>query len=220
MVQQQARALGDPTRHGIFRYLAQADRPVTVAELTEAFGLNHNAIRQHLAKLVEAGLVAETTAKAEGRGRPKLLYAVDPGAGSRWGVDGPYQRLAMLLLEVIATGDDPVEVGWREGQRVEIDTSDPSESPVTQLMKAVAQGGFEPVIVEEGDELDIVLEACPFANAADADSATICALHLGMSQGIADRLDGVSIVGLKPHDPHAAGCELVVRIDPPAPSSA
>ena len=27
-LQEQARALGDPTRHGIFRYVADADRPV------------------------------------------------------------------------------------------------------------------------------------------------------------------------------------------------
>ena len=27
-LQEQARALGDPTRHGVFRYIADADRPV------------------------------------------------------------------------------------------------------------------------------------------------------------------------------------------------
>ena len=54
-LQEQARALGDPTRHGIFRYVADAQRPVDIAELTDYFGVNHNAIRQHLAKLVSAG---------------------------------------------------------------------------------------------------------------------------------------------------------------------
>jgi DNA-binding transcriptional ArsR family regulator len=68
-----------------------------VAELTAHFGLNHNAIRQHLAKLVEAGLVVETTAAARGPGRPRLLYQVDPVAESRWGVTGPYERLSVLL---------------------------------------------------------------------------------------------------------------------------
>jgi DNA-binding transcriptional ArsR family regulator len=56
-LQEQARALGDPTRHEIFRYIADAGRPVDVAELTAHLGLNHNAIRQHLAKLVHAELV-------------------------------------------------------------------------------------------------------------------------------------------------------------------
>jgi len=50
----QARALGDPTRHEVFRYIADGARSVDVAELTEHVGLHHNAVRQHLAKLVDA----------------------------------------------------------------------------------------------------------------------------------------------------------------------
>ena len=52
-------ALGDPTRHSIFRYVAAKRRPVDVAELTAHVGLHHNAVRQHLARLVDAGLVEE-----------------------------------------------------------------------------------------------------------------------------------------------------------------
>ena len=50
-LQEQARALGDPTRHDIFRYVADSDEPVDVRRpvLTADFGSNHNAIRQHLA---------------------------------------------------------------------------------------------------------------------------------------------------------------------------
>src|SRR5664279_5199609 len=99
-LQTQARALGDPTRHAIFRYLADAVVPVDVAELTEHFGLNHNAIRQHLAKLLNAGLVTEQQSSSGGRGRPRLNYRINPGAESRWGVTGPYERLSLLLSEM------------------------------------------------------------------------------------------------------------------------
>ena len=51
-IQEQARALGDPTRHAIFRYILDSGAPVGVGELTSHFGLNHNAVRQHLTKLV------------------------------------------------------------------------------------------------------------------------------------------------------------------------
>jgi hypothetical protein len=47
-LQDQARALGDPTRHAIFLAGASADR-LGIAELLERFAFNHNAIRQHLA---------------------------------------------------------------------------------------------------------------------------------------------------------------------------
>jgi predicted ArsR family transcriptional regulator len=54
--------------------------------MTVHFGHNHNAIRQQLAKLVDAGLVVESRARAKGRGRPRLEYVVDPIADGRWGV--------------------------------------------------------------------------------------------------------------------------------------
>ena len=110
-LQEQARALGDPTRHSIFRYIADSDQPADVTEMTAHFGLNHNAIRQHLAKLVDAGLIVESTAAARGRGRPKLQYTVEPAADGRWGVTSPYERLSVLLTEMIHDGETPVEAG-------------------------------------------------------------------------------------------------------------
>ncbi len=68
----QSRALGDPTRNAIFVHLRDAPEPVTVAELTDRFGLNHNAIRQHLAKLRAAGLATEHRDPPSGRGRPPI----------------------------------------------------------------------------------------------------------------------------------------------------
>jgi DNA-binding transcriptional ArsR family regulator len=68
-LQEQARALGDPTRYAIFRYVADAPAasPAGIAELTEHLGLNHNAIRQHLAKLCDAGLVVEANSPTNPR---------------------------------------------------------------------------------------------------------------------------------------------------------
>src|SRR5687768_14939055 len=106
-LQEQARALGDPTRHAIFRHLADAGGPLGVAELTGQFAFNHNAIRQHLAKLVRAGLVIESKGPSAGRGRPPLVYEVDPGAEGQWGGTGPYERLSRLLIEVIRSGEAP-----------------------------------------------------------------------------------------------------------------
>ena len=82
-LQLQARALGDPTRHSIFRYVVDSATLVDVAELTEHMGLNHNAIRQHLSRLVEAGLLLEQSAPPSGRGRPRLLYSINPATDSR-----------------------------------------------------------------------------------------------------------------------------------------
>ena len=85
----QARALGDPTRHAIFRRLSEAAGPLTISELNEHIGLHHTAVRQHLAKLVAAGLVVEDVEPRTTRGRPRLRYGVAPAAAGRWGIPGP-----------------------------------------------------------------------------------------------------------------------------------
>ena len=112
-LQIQARALGDRTRHDIFQYLVDAGEPVGVAELTAHFGFNHNAIRQHLAKLVDAELVVESTESRAGRGRPRLQYLVNPSCDSRWGGSGP--RAVARAHRIVRTGEKPVEVASRAG---------------------------------------------------------------------------------------------------------
>jgi predicted ArsR family transcriptional regulator len=206
-LQRQARALGDPTRHRIFRYVADADREVDVMELTDHFGLNHNAIRQHLAKLVEAELVVEGTAASEGRpGRPRLCYTLGPTVESRWGVTGPYERLSSMLSEVIRSGDTPVEVGQRIGRRPRFGRDD--ADPVGSLVAEMARQGFDPVVKERGDGFDIVLRECPFATTALADPDTVCGLHLGVAHGLADSLGGLVVDELVRKDPRRARCIL------------
>ena len=210
-LQRQARALGDPTRHEVFRVVAQAGRPIDVAELTEHFGLNHNAIRQHLAKLVEAELVVETKAPASGRGRPRLVYEVDPRSESRWGVAGPYERLSLWLAEMVRTGDGPVEVGRRAGRRQRLGDRVERE-PVDALVDQMARQGFDPAVHQVGDEVDIVLRTCPFASTALADPDTVCQLHLGIAQGLLESVEGLEVVDLVPSDPRQANCHLRCRL--------
>ena len=211
-LQQQARALGDPTRHELFRYIADAARPVDVAELTEHVGLHHNAVRQHLAKLVEADLVSEAAAPRVGRGRPRLVYTVDPSAESRWGVTGPYERLTLMLTEIIRSGDTPVDVGRRFGARLRVATKRETD-PVSSFVDAMEGHGFEPTTTRRGDQIDIVLGACPFETTALADPDTVCGLHLGLAIGTADSLEGFVVDELIPRDPRRGTCRLRCHVE-------
>jgi predicted ArsR family transcriptional regulator len=206
-LQVQARALGDPTRHDIFRYLVDAQVPIDVAELTDHFGFNHNAIRQHLAKLVDAELVCETRAEPTGRGRPRLQYTVNPAAESCWGVAGPYERLSVLLTEVIRTGSTPVEVGRQAGRRRTRADAEGRE-PVSVLADQMARFGFDPTTRRRGDNFEITLRTCPFASAALSDPDTVCNLHLGLAHGAAEAIGGLVIDELVPRDPRRANCRL------------
>jgi len=211
-LQIQARALGDPTRHGVFRYVADAGVPVDVAELTAHFGLNHNAIRQHLAKLVDANLVVESAAAPSGRGRPRLLYALDPSAESRWGVTGPYERLAMLLTEVVRSGDAPEIVGRRAGLRQRLGHREVSNVPAEAFAEVMSRQGFDPVVVQRGEDIEITLQTCPFASAVLTDPDTVCELHLGLARGVAEAVGGLEVNELIPRDPRRAQCKLRCRI--------
>jgi predicted ArsR family transcriptional regulator len=217
-LQVQARALGDPTRHAIFRYVADAVEPVDVAELTAHLGLNHNAIRQHLAKLVHAELVIEDHAPSSGRGRPKLTYRLNPAAESRWGVTGPYERLSLLLSEIVRTGDSPELVGRRSVRPRSLRVNEDHDDPLDVLIDAAARQGFEPEARPRRNGVEITLRTCPFAATALADPDTVCSLHLGIAQGVADLTAGrVVIDELIPHDPRRAHCRLLVHLSEDEP---
>lgn len=208
-LQQEARALGDVTRHAIFRYIAGSDEPVDIAELADTFHLNQNAIRQHLAKLLAVGLVKESVAKPGRPGRPRLLYEIAPGIESRWGVTGPYERLSQLLCEVIRTGRRPLEVG-RDAGRALASTAERGDG-IDRVGSAMLRQGFEPTVRRRGEQADIVHGTCPFASTALADPDIVCELHLGLAEGAAEGT-GVVVDRLDRELPRAAGCSLHLHV--------
>jgi predicted ArsR family transcriptional regulator len=211
-IQLQARALGDPTRYRIFRHIVDAARPVDVEELTTEFGFNHNAIRQHLAKLVAAGLVLESKAVRSGPGRPRLVYTIDPSAESRWGAVGPYERLSVLLTEIIRTGDSPVEVGRRAARQFPV-ASSPVESSIADTAHVMATQGFEPEVRQRGSKVDIVLHRCPFELAVLDDRTVVCDLHLGLAEGLVEDMEELVLDELIAKDPRRAGCRLRYHVE-------
>jgi predicted ArsR family transcriptional regulator len=219
-VQAQARALGDPTRHAIFRRLLETAGPLTVAELTAGVGLHHTAVRQHLAKLLAAGLVAEEPEERTTRGRPRLRYTVDPAAAGRWGGPGPYERLAVLLAEALRTGVSPEEVGRRasrDGVAGPAAGGPAAGGPVGAVAAEMARQGFEPRLRQRRNGVELVLGCCPYQAAALANPEAVCALHLGLARGAAEQVGGVEVEALVPHDPRRAGCRLLLQPLPDGP---
>lgn len=211
-VQREARALGDPTRHRLFRYIAEAAGPVGVAELTEYVGLNHNAIRQHLAVLKDAGLVTERLEERSRPGRPRLLYRLSPEAAGKWETPGAYAWLASLLTDALRRRADPREVGRQDGHRRASEITGAGGAESIDLLEAeIARRGFRPSRLERGRKVDFVLGRCPFAEVARSDPDTVCSLHLGLAEGLAEGLGGLEVQALVRKDPTRAGCRLSVR---------
>jgi DNA-binding transcriptional ArsR family regulator len=93
------RALGDPTRRGLYERLAR-DGELTVHALTDSAGVSQPAVSKHLAVLKSAGLVRD---RREGR---ETHYSAEPKAlaplvdwmahyGAFW--EGRFNRLEDLL---------------------------------------------------------------------------------------------------------------------------
>ena len=212
-VQREARAVGDPTRYRLFRYIVDSDRPVGVAELTAYVQLNHNAVRQHLAVLKEAELVVEEVEIRDTPGRPRLLYRLHPEAAGKWETSGPYAWLAGLLSDAVKHKRSSREVGTQDGLRRGLEYSGIGDS-VDAMEQELIRSGFRPTRSERGRQVDFVLGRCPFAEVAAGNPDTVCQLHLGLAEGLAEGHGGLTVDRLTAKDPHRAGCRLVLKRDP------
>lgn len=199
-----ARAVAVPLRRRVLDLVLAAEGPVTVAELTDELGCNHNAVRQHLARLRKAGLVAEMLEERNTPGRPRLLYT----ATAR---PNPYARLARLLLVARRSGSSPRTAGRREGL-AEAASKAPDGSDALDVLEAdAARHGFAPRRVGRGRRMELVLDVCPFADVAAYDPATVCALHRGLAEGIVEGVGGARVERFVANDPHRAGCRVGVQ---------
>jgi len=188
----------------ILQLIRVADGPVTATALAAATGLHHTAVRQHLAVLTEAGLIVAIRLPHTGRGRPSTGYhPVDE-------VDGAvaYRELASLLAEAVRLGRSARAAGRDAGARVE-----PSEDGAVATLRAeAARLGFRPTVRDgTGGRHEIVLRECPFAELARRDPGTVCELHVGLAEGIADRSGAIEVEGIRLADPFRGGCRIVVR---------
>ncbi|MCZ7534605.1 MAG: helix-turn-helix domain-containing protein [Acidimicrobiia bacterium] len=205
-----ARLLADPTRARILAHVLEAPGPVTVAELTDLCGCTHNAVRQHLRKLKDGGLVDEEVEARDRPGRPRLQYRPGPEAAGMGPGPSPSERLSILLLDMLRTGRDAREAGRIAGREEAEAARMRGGSGGLELLEAVARHeGFNPVRRDHAGHVDLVLQRCPFSAAATVDPQTVCTLHLGLAEGVAAE-SGISIRDLVANDPQGAGCHLEV----------
>ncbi len=76
------------------------------------------------------------------------------------------------------------------------------------LVDEMARHGFDPEVRRDGGSIEVILRSCPFVSAVLTDPGTVCDLHLGLAQGVADEVGGLVVDALVPHDPRRARCVL------------
>src|SRR5215469_15229849 len=105
-----------------------------------------------------------------------------------------YLGLSRLLLEVLADGHSPGEVGRKAGGLIgKAARSHVSRAPddvLVQLEKFLESRGFMPRQTGIRPEIGFVLGRCPYEQAALANPSLICGLHRALAEGMLEELGG------------------------------
>lgn len=178
------------TRVRVLDLLRAADGPVGVQEIAEQSGLHPNTARYHLDLLVDAGMATREPRPQATPGRPSMAYRArkDSPSGQRH-----YRLLAEMLTSMIAVaipepGDAAAEAGREWGRYI---TEQPppyqrldARQATEKLTAALEEMGFAPETLADGNGRQLRLHQCPFRAVAQRHQDVVCALHLGLMQGV------------------------------------
>lgn len=198
-----AKALSAPSRVQMMARLRASPVPLTAGDLAEQMGLHHTVVRDHLALLVEAGLVRGELLPVVGRGRPRTGYVAVEAAP-----EDAYRALASLLAEALVSGESARAVGRRAGGAI----TPLAAGAVATVHREAERLGFQPALRMRGEVHEIVLHECPFVEVALERPETVCDLHLGLAEGVCERAGGAVVDGLHIADPRAGGCRISLRL--------
>ena len=201
-------ALSHPTRARLFAQLGELRRPAATRELAALLGLHHNGVRLHLERMREAGLVARERER-RGRGRPRAMWTIAPGARPSGEPPRAYADLGRWLVRLIKAERRTLAAVEAEGRAIghELAPADGGSEPEQTMYATLASLGFEPERQPAERGLTYRLCNCPYRDAVAENQDVVCTLHRGITRGLLDGIEPeTDLAGFVPRDPYAAGC--------------
>lgn len=222
-----SKALGEDTRFAIFKEIVGAAEPQTVQDLVRTFGMHHSAVRIHLNRLHDAGLIVSRPRGRRGTvGRPQLVYLPNPATTSLTLPPRNFELLARMALDY-ATATAQAEVpadefatSWgssyiRERARasVRLPLPDALDALVDELR---GMGGDPALALMNGDGYTLVEHNCLFGDMSSRYQPLVCSLHQAAIQGMLQELcddafewtqDGTLAAG-------ADSCRMIIKRTP------
>jgi predicted ArsR family transcriptional regulator len=204
------RVLAGVSRVAVLQALRLSAGPLDVQAIAEQVGLHTNTVRAHLDQLMDAGLVESELQERKTPGRPRLLFRATSTCGA--GPEDSYKVLAEVLASGIrdgelAPGAVAGKAGRRWGQRLERQggaSAEPlnSRRALDRVVALLDDVGFAPRVRKAtgattatdatgnaaGNATVIELHRCPFYDIAREHTGVVCAVHLGLVQGVLDQM--------------------------------
>lgn len=202
--------LDEPVRRRLYEWVASQLEPVGREQAAKAAGVQRALATFHLDKLVAAGLLESGYRRLSGKvgpgaGRPARIYWRSDRDFSVTVPERRYQRAAKLFasaLERLGDGTPPpalTEAARDLGE--ELGTTAGRGAARTRLMRALQQGGYEPLADSYGT---IRLRNCPFDALAEAHRPLVCGTNLALAEGLSK---GAGVTELRPIlDPQPGLC--------------
>lgn len=197
------RALAAPRRAEILALLRTARAPLAIQDIADTTTLHPNTVRNHLDRLVQAGLVDQVTEERETPGRPRSLFSVastettpqTPQAAGASTDDSGFRDLTGILAASLTRAGNPAAQAVLAGQRwlqvlaVHDWPARPATiaTATTDLIAVLNEMDLHPVLEAEGTAITFDL---PVTQNRDADAdLVLLSVHVGMVERALERLD-------------------------------
>ncbi len=228
------KALGDETRHALYREISASTAPRSAADLAESLALHPNTVRLHLERLRDAGLIEVEVAHRGTVGRPQHRYSLAPGAPGL-GFDPPAHVLLSGLLAALAETSGAKGAGaratgraWGRAAAERSLERTPDQSCLSLVAAELDRLGFEPAADDTGTgdrgtddrgtgdsgpqdaSTRIEFLHCPFRELAEAYPDLVCNLHRGIVEGVAESRRGTVEAFSTLYEPDP--CHVVVAL--------
>jgi predicted ArsR family transcriptional regulator len=223
------KVLGDDTRYGIYRELAQATSALSAQDIAERLDLHPNTVRPHLERMRDAEIVVVEALHRGTPGRPQHLYSLAPGAPGIHGFEPPSHTLLAGMLAAVAEHvgadrHDAAAIGRsvgraavaRNAERAAIEGLPRArdEGCLAHLVGELDRLGFDPSTERHDDLAHVAFLRCPFRELAEAYPELVCNLHRGITEGLVESAGGGMVEEFRTlYD--RDHCSVVVSLDQP-----
>jgi|SRR4051794_2524812 len=205
-------ALAEPTRRRLYAYVAGRVDAVGRDEAAEGLGLPRHAVKFHLDRLVESGLLVAEYRRLSGRtgpgaGRPAKLYRRAPGEVSLSVPPRRYAVVAEVLAEAVeraAAGGEELPVAVRRAARSAGGRL--SGDGPHGVLEALTALGYEP----RAGTARVELANCPYQALAARHTDLVCGLNEALVEGLLPALEPAGATAEL--DPAPGRCCVVVTL--------